>query len=616
VRNSFVAVSVFLAVIIYSFFYGTANASAVVPNFVNGLLGQYYDTPEPSNISYKRLIQIDGNVEFNWQTGSPDSSIEPDTFSTVWTGYIEVPTTGNYDFYTYSDDGVQLSIGWTGAPIINRWGLVNLEFTKSYQAIYLEQGVKYPFSLKYQELPINSTIFLFWQCDGGQMYIVPPSAFYVCQGHYSKYFNPVHVNCLKANGDGLKGEYFSGAQTVVNESSVPNYTVNGQNINFEWGASSPDSSIPEDDFSARWTGYLESKYTEDMTLQLVSDDGVRMWIDDNLVLDKWEAYSNVLHEVTIPFENGKIYKIRVEYNDLGLGATCVLYWKSAGQEREVIPQKYLYTVKPDPGPPSPDPDPGPCSDNPGPDPDPEPNTEFINYIMNHNLYVYGNNATINGSSRINGVDATVVLKNNFSPGNGDVSYITTKNIYIQGNVSLAGSAALGDFNNTSFIYVNGNVNVTGGSSTAGFNGRIFGNLYYTGELNVPNWITLAAQTQKVGSIDFPQFQIPSLRSDDWYASRDYSLDLTMRDNMKYIGPSITFVDSGNNHFNNCVIASKGDITLSDNVHGTGILFAPNGIVSITGSSSFSGIIIAKELSVSGNATVNFQAVVDASKLPF
>ncbi|MEN6326640.1 MAG: PA14 domain-containing protein [Syntrophomonas sp.] len=615
VKNKLVAVCSILAVFIYVFSYNIPPVTATVPAYVNGVLGQYYDTAEPSKISYKRLIQIDQNIRFNWQTESPDASIAPDTFSVVWSGYLEVPVTGNYDFYTYSDDGVQLTIGSGEAPIINRWGLVNLDFTKSSHPLYLQKGAKYPFTLKYQELPINATIVLFWQRDGGEMGIVPASAFYVCQNHYSKYSSPVHVNALQASGTGLKGEYYTGAQTVVEGDAGIAHTVEGENINGEWGLESPAPGIPEDDFSARWTGYLEARYTEDIILQIVSDDGVRMWIDDNLVLDKWEAASNVLHEVSIPMENGKFYKIKVEYNDLYGSATCVLYWKSDAEDREVIPAKYLYSSQPEPNPPGPDPDPGPCSGDPEPpDPEPEPNEEFINYLMNENLYVYGNNAAIDGSSQIIGPDSTVVVRQNFNPGNGDVSYIATKKIYIKGNVTLGGSAGLGSFDGTSTIYVDGNVKVTGGSATAGHDGRIFGNLYYTGNLNVATGITLVAQTQKVNSIEFPQFEIPALRADDWYSEKGYTSTPTPQNGMKYYGNSFTFPTWDT--YSNVTIASKGDITLPNNVQVTGILFAPNGKVSITGSSSFTGIIVAKELLVSGSSTVTFQDITDASQLPF
>jgi len=604
-------VSIFLIAVICNFSYLITPVNATDADLVNGLLGQYYDTAQPDDLSCERLIKIDENVEANWQVGSPDASIEPDTFSVVWTGFIQVPAAGNYNFYTYSDDGVQLSIG--GNSLINRWGLVNLEFTKSNQALNLQPGVKYPFTLKYQEIPINATIFLFWQRNNGQMSIVPPSAFYVSRNHYTKYITPVHVNVLKASGNGLGGEYFNGAQTVTNANAVADYTVNGESVKYEWGSAAPGPGISEDDFSARWTGYLEAQYTGDITLQIVSDDGVRMWIDDNLVLDKWSAYSNVLHEVPIAMENGKFYKIKIEYNDLTGGATCVLYWKSRFEERDVIPQKYLYSSEQEPNPPGPDPDPGPGTD-PGPPPEPQPNADFINYLMDHNLYVYGNNAIIDGSSRINGSDATVVIRNSFSPGFGDVSYITTKNIYIQGNVNLNGSAGLGSYNGTSNIYVGGNVSVSGGPMTAAHLGRIFGHLYYTGSLTVPPWIILAAQTQKVSSIDIPQFDIPALRSDAWYSARGYNSSATARDNMKYFGSGFIFPTWGS--YSNVTIASRGDIILPDNVQVSGILFAPNGMVNIIGSSSFSGIIVAKGLNVMGDSSVTFQSISDADELPF
>ncbi|MFZ2537930.1 MAG: PA14 domain-containing protein, partial [Oscillospiraceae bacterium] len=205
----------------FMFSYNIDDADAVATSYYNGLLGQYFDTAEPSNLSYERLIRIDQFEGFNWMTDAPDDSIERDTFSVVWTGYIEVPSTGNYDFYTYSDDGVQLKIN--GETLINRWGLVNLEYTKSNHSMYLEQGIKYRLSLKYQEIPLNSTIFLFWKKEGEFKSMVPSTAFYACQKHYDEYQSPVRVNYLQANGEGLKGEYFNGAQTVVDENSDPDY---------------------------------------------------------------------------------------------------------------------------------------------------------------------------------------------------------------------------------------------------------------------------------------------------------------------------------------------------------------------------------------------------------
>lgn len=304
---------------------------------VHGLVGEYFDTLKLKEC-YKRLIRIDENVEFNWQLGSPDEVIEPDTFAVQWTGYIEVPRSGLYTFYTYSDDGVRLMIN--NRKIIDRWGLVNLEFTRS-EPMWLRAGFKYKFCMQYQEDPINSTIFLFWQKEGESMRLVPPEAFWVAKADYDRYIEPVYVNRVMKEGRGLRGEYFIG-KDGVNSGDEPIVIVEGQQINFEWGDSSPDPRIPNDDFSARWTGYLEGKFSETVTLQVLTDDGVRIWFDDHLVLDKWIPNSNTLYDVPVDVEAGRLYKIRVEYNELNGGATCVLYWYSDGQEKEVIPVQFLY----------------------------------------------------------------------------------------------------------------------------------------------------------------------------------------------------------------------------------------------------------------------------------
>ncbi len=614
-----ISLGCFLLAFIYIGSSGVGTAEAAENSFVNGVLGQYYDSAQPDNISYKRMIRIDDNIRFNWQTDSPHPSIEPDSFSVVWSGYIEVPVTGNYDIYTYSDDGVQFSLG-DGGLLIDRWGLVNLEFTKSNRRLSLQQGVKYPFTLKYQEMPLNATIVLFWHREGGSMEIIPSSAFYVCQNHYDKYRVPVLVNQPRASGGGLKGEYFIGAQSVCDSNATPDHVVAGENVAFEWGAASPATGIPEDDFSVRWSGYLEARYSEDVTLQIAGDDGVRLWIDDELLIDNWEPASNILYEASIPMVNGRYYKIKIEYNDLYGSATCVLFWKSAGEGKEIIPAKYLYSNHPGENPPGPNPDPGPCSGEPEiPIPEPGPNAEFIEYLMDNKIYVYGNNAEITGSSTISGANASVVIRNNFAPGTGDVSYITCKNIYIKGDVTLGGSAGLGSFDGSSRIYVDGDVNISGSAATAGHDGRVFGKLYYTGELSLGNYgINLAAETQKVDSIAFPQFTIPGLRSDEWYNQKGYTHYTAAQDNMKYYGGSFTFL---NGHYNNVVVASKGDINLGGsqgnfNVHVNGILFAPNGKVALTHASSFTGIVIAKELSVLGNAKVTFLDIADVSRLPF
>src|SRR2546421_3765710 len=72
-----------------------------------GLTGQYFNNMDFTAPVFSRT---DAKIDFNWGSGSPDSRIQPDTFSVRWTGQISAPTSGRYTFYTTTDDGVRLTV--------------------------------------------------------------------------------------------------------------------------------------------------------------------------------------------------------------------------------------------------------------------------------------------------------------------------------------------------------------------------------------------------------------------------------------------------------------------------------------------------------------------------
>lgn len=268
-----------------------------------------------------------------------------------------------------------------------------------------------------------------------------------------------------------------------------------------------------------------------------------------------------------------------------------------------------------------------------------PANNIYEYIVNNKVFVLGNEVDLSGSSTIDGTDATVIVKTNLDLQGGNVQYISTKNIYIAGNIDLGGSAGLGKLDKTSSIYISGNCTLSGSSNLLGkviidgnfstttpkIDGNIYvdgnvnfgdgnydsmqGHIYYTGTLTKPNYIATVKAT-KVTSVEpivFPNINIPPLRPAIWYAERGYTSNDDPRDNMKFFGGDLDFKDKGNKNFSNVSIASSGNITLSGNVNVTGILFAPNGVVDIKGSSTFRGIIICNKTTVSGNSHVTFEA---------
>ncbi|MBD1824612.1 pre-peptidase C-terminal domain-containing protein [Cyanobacteria bacterium FACHB-DQ100] len=133
---------------------------------------------------------------------------------------------------------------------------------------------------------------------------------------------------------GLKAEYFN--DTHLEQRSI---TRTDPTIDFNWGRSSPNSAVNADDFSVRWTGEVTPLYSEPYTFSADADDMIRVWINDQLLIDRW--YNPTDRNSTIALDAGQNYSIRVEYAEFGGDASVKLQWSSPSQTEEVIPQSQL-----------------------------------------------------------------------------------------------------------------------------------------------------------------------------------------------------------------------------------------------------------------------------------
>ncbi|MGH1364892.1 MAG: ThuA domain-containing protein [Calditrichia bacterium] len=97
-------------------FHGT-GISVPDPLDPDGLSASYFDTPDLAGGA--RVQRVDPMVNFNWDQYSPAPSIDNNTFSVRWSGFLRAPETGNYRFYTRTDDGVRLWID--GDLKIDQW---------------------------------------------------------------------------------------------------------------------------------------------------------------------------------------------------------------------------------------------------------------------------------------------------------------------------------------------------------------------------------------------------------------------------------------------------------------------------------------------------------------
>lgn len=141
------------------------------------------------------------------------------------------------------------------------------------------------------------------------------------------------------NGNGLTGQYYNG----MNYDSLV-FTRVDPTIDFDWGEGSPGAGIPIDDYTVRWTGKIEPRYSGEYTFYITSDNGRRLWINNQLVIDKWLNDWDIEYSGVITLTAGQLYDIKLEYFEDYGGANCRLRWSSASQPKEIIPKNQLYAV--------------------------------------------------------------------------------------------------------------------------------------------------------------------------------------------------------------------------------------------------------------------------------
>jgi hypothetical protein len=136
---------------------------------------------------------------------------------------------------------------------------------------------------------------------------------------------------------GLKGKYY-------NDMNLVNYVLTRTDsaIDFDWGDGSPDSSVNADGFSVMWQGYVKADYSETYAFSINSDDGVRLWVDGNIVVDSWvdQWQGQYPNTGTIYLTSGW-HTIVVEYFENAGGAAVNLHYSSPSTPNQIVPSDHL-----------------------------------------------------------------------------------------------------------------------------------------------------------------------------------------------------------------------------------------------------------------------------------
>jgi hypothetical protein len=245
-----------------------------------GWRAEYFDNQDLAGSPL--LIRTDAAIDFAWGSGSPDPALPADHFSARWTHTLGF-TPGTYRFFTSTDDGVRLWVD--GQLVVDAWYTQKLPNTHSGD-LTLGEGL-HQITVEYFE-------------QGGEAH--------------------AHVWWQRLNGFvGWQGEYFDNRDLV----GGPALVRDDAEINFDWGTAPPVAWMPDDNFAVRWTRELtfQPGYYR---LSVRADDGVRVWLDDALVIDEWQEMDNELHYVDGIYLTGS-HRLKVEYFEQN-GHARVHFW--------------------------------------------------------------------------------------------------------------------------------------------------------------------------------------------------------------------------------------------------------------------------------------------------
>jgi len=148
------------------------------------------------------------------------------------------------------------------------------------------------------------------------------------------------------SGTGLRAGYWTSGTSAAPYIGGPTLTRLDSAVNFDWVVGSPDLVIAADYFTARWAGQVQALSTgEDAyTFTTISDDGARLWVNGQLVVDSWIPQSaTARHGAPIALTGTNKYDIVMEYFEQTGNASAKLYWSNATTVGySAVPQSQLY----------------------------------------------------------------------------------------------------------------------------------------------------------------------------------------------------------------------------------------------------------------------------------
>ena len=235
------------------------------------------------------VVRQDGSINFDWGGGSPAAEVFPDNFSAQWTQTANLPA-GTYRFSATTDDGMRVWVD--NVMIIDSW--FDSQVRTITADVYLGAG-NHTITVRYYEAGGVAVAKMSYVALNAPPPPPPPG---------NTWFN----------------EYFANP----NLSGSPTLSGTTTDINFNWGFNAPAPGFPADFFSVRWVRNLNldaGRYR----FTVRADDGVRLWVNNNLVIDQWRVQAATTYSAEVDLPGGAI-PVTMEYFENTERAEARLNW--------------------------------------------------------------------------------------------------------------------------------------------------------------------------------------------------------------------------------------------------------------------------------------------------
>jgi hypothetical protein len=100
-------------------------------------------------------------------------------------------------------------------------------------------------------------------------------------------------------------------------------------------------SLPNENISIRFTGDFKAPATGEYTFTTVSDDGIRMWVDNTLIIDNWTDHAAVVDVGKIQLETGKKVPVKIEYYNGLYGGSVKVSWSNATTSETILKDTHV-----------------------------------------------------------------------------------------------------------------------------------------------------------------------------------------------------------------------------------------------------------------------------------